>query len=127
MGIHKTKRIVIKKADVDELIIPVIEWLNDYSGVITFFSCQGEPTDDLVTDRVDKPYVVFTCLDSVELAEILDMLATVAIVEVSWYRETPMIRYIARFIGQKQLSHFCKWLANNEVLTTRCRQGYLSN
>jgi hypothetical protein len=64
---HETTHIAIKTVKVDEYIRPVVQWLNDFPGVITRWSCEGEPGDN--TDN--KPYVVFSCEDSLRGLRIL--------------------------------------------------------
>jgi tRNA(Phe) wybutosine-synthesizing methylase Tyw3 len=39
---HPTKTIAIKKASVDEMMIPLINWLNSYESIYTTYCCQGD-------------------------------------------------------------------------------------
>lgn len=39
---HDTKNIVLKRANVDVLMVPVVKWLNSYDHVSTHGCCQGE-------------------------------------------------------------------------------------
>jgi hypothetical protein len=78
---HKTKSIVIKSADVDQLMIPFITWMNAFESVYTTYCCQGNPDQ---TDEGGKPYVSFLCSDSLELIVILALLEYTAKVQILW-------------------------------------------
>ena len=64
---HLTSNIVIKIADVDLEIIPIINWLNSFNGIITVFSCEGKEKGDKGWDKknrgninsVHRPYISF--------------------------------------------------------------------
>jgi tRNA(Phe) wybutosine-synthesizing methylase Tyw3 len=97
---HPCRRITIKEADVDELMIPLIKWLNSYESVVTFFCCQGEKNS---TDSYDRPYVLFTCTNSLDLISILSTIGSNADVMIHWSPEKSHIEYIARFQNQERL------------------------
>ncbi len=65
MNKHRTKRIALKWIDVDEKIVPLVDWLNGFDSVHTEFSCQGD-------DKGDDPYVLFKCRHDGDLATILE-------------------------------------------------------
>jgi hypothetical protein len=55
---HRQTEIVLKRAIVDDRIIPVLEWLNSFHGVYTIWSCQGQDSDHLGGDSY-LPYISF--------------------------------------------------------------------
>ncbi len=59
---HKTKRTILKEADIDIEIIPIVKWLNSYDSVITWYCCQG--------DKKEKGQVVFTCTNPTDILNI---------------------------------------------------------
>lgn len=78
---HKTTNIIIKSAEVDNGIVPVVGWLNSFSSVVTRHSCQGDPTKKNGKPQA-LPYVQFTCDDQIELATILRVFGTAGTVHV---------------------------------------------
>jgi len=59
---HKTISII----EVDEVIEPLIQWLNKFTGITTLNSCQGT--------KEQLPYVMFTCSNLITLRYILSRL-----------------------------------------------------
>ncbi len=115
---HKTKRVVIKQGDVDVKIVPVVKWLNSFESVHTLFSCEGGTREELKnTSKLDessmahnKPYVLFTCWDQLELMTILrelHMSVWGTTCEVTWYEPYPL-RYHIKFRDKESLLHFCE-------------------
>jgi tRNA(Phe) wybutosine-synthesizing methylase Tyw3 len=97
--IHEIKNIIIKKADIDIKMIPVINYLNKFSSVVTWFCCQGS--------KREKPYVIFTCNNSLDLANILFKLnQSLATIEVTWNNYKSQIEYYVKFHSNKYLSNF---------------------
>jgi hypothetical protein len=115
--------VVVKKARVDVLMVPVVNWLNDFEAVQTHYCCQGEPDpvnlDELVWEvgnreavsNVDKPYVLWTCSDAVTLATVLDRLDLFGTTEVDWSKFQSRLRYTTRFYSQTDLKQFIERLA----------------
>ena len=104
---HKTKRVVIKQSDIDINIIPVVKWLNSFESVHTLFSCEGETKQELKDGgERNKPYVLFTCWDQLELMTILREL-DVATCEVTYY-EAYGLRYRLKFIDKEAMLNFCE-------------------
>ena len=96
---HPATRIVLKEADVDEAMVPVVRWLNGHESVYTLYCCQG---DDGTGAR---PYVLFLCWDAQELLGILAALHGDAEVEVEYYQACglPAVRYTARWDNEVAL------------------------
>ena len=101
MGDHETVLVPIKFAEVDKGIVPVVKWLNGFSSVCTFHSCEG--------DRRCKPYVLFVMdMDwSRNLDIILQLLNRFAEIEISY---DEMRRYTVRFRNRSALKKFVKML-----------------
>jgi hypothetical protein len=99
---HPTRNVNIKRAAVDVLMVPLVEWLNSFEAVHTLFSCQGEPGDDPPSEH--RPYVLFTCTSALTLMTILDQFGYAATVEVSYCEEYPVLRYAARFGSRQALA-----------------------
>jgi hypothetical protein len=84
---HPTKSIIIKRADVDIEMIPLVNWLNSFESVTTLYCCQGEDgetEDDIIEDSFDKPYVMWTCIDTSDLMYILTELKYNGVTEIYW-------------------------------------------
>jgi tRNA(Phe) wybutosine-synthesizing methylase Tyw3 len=105
--VHKTQRIAIKEADIDEKIVPVILWLNSFHSVNTFFCCQGKG------GKVpQEPYVLFSCYEQEELMEILKVLRNHphrVRLEIDWLVERLPMRYKLVFQDPKALKCFIAW------------------
>jgi hypothetical protein len=103
---HPTKKITIKRANVDVKIIPLVNWFNSYQSVTTYFCCQGEPKKEGQRDEEyihHRPYVLFTCMNAVDLVSILSVLNYKATVEIYWNEFKSQIEYVARFDEQERL------------------------
>ncbi len=103
---HPTKNVVIKRAAVDRLCVPLVRWLNSFDSVTTLFCCQGEPRGKKETDEqylCKKPYVLFICRDKIELITILEMFGYRGITEIDWSVEQGQLRYTTRFHDQKDM------------------------
>ena len=57
MSDHPTKNIVIQRADVDILIAPLVQWMNQQKQITTLYACQGN--DKSPRPEKPKPYIVF--------------------------------------------------------------------
>lgn len=97
---HPTRRTVIKAADVDVLMVPLVNWLNALDETTTLYCCQGDPGDE----PARGPYVLFTCTNPLQLMRVLDALGRVADVSVYYDREFPVLRYSARFPNRAALA-----------------------
>jgi hypothetical protein len=113
---HKTKNIQIgnsaKYAEVDELIIPLVKWLNSFSGVETLYSCQGDL--DFVGIIKRQPYVGFVCNDT-ESLRIIELEFTKSDIKVESIDST----FIIYFNNQKDMIDFCnqEFINNHEKET----------
>ncbi len=65
---HKAKRVAIKHAEIDEGIIPFIQWMNHFSGIFTRWSCEGERHNP---EGYHRAYVTFYAEDAAVLAEFI--------------------------------------------------------
>lgn len=107
MSIDHTQYLVTtQEAFIDEGILPVVKWLNSFTGIITKHSCQG--------DKERNPYVSFICDDVYQLLHVVSRVIGkhqhVAKCEV--IAHNGMLRYVIRFKGVHGLQHFLKWLDN---------------
>ena len=50
---HKKVSIPMKVIEVDELMVPIIQWLNASPNILTFSCCQGDATGERVRDQPD--------------------------------------------------------------------------
>jgi tRNA(Phe) wybutosine-synthesizing methylase Tyw3 len=109
---HKTKNIVLKKANIDEAIIPVIKWLNSLPGVWTEHSCEGnQPRKDQQRSEVARPYVVFYCHNPVSLVNILSEVE-IGTVTVKLYNGH--VRYNLKFHSKDDLLFHTKAISWEE-------------
>ena len=106
---HKATRIVIKRAEVDLKMQPVIKWLNSYPGIFTRWSCEGDDTEFVQETllRFDGPYILFYCDEQLELNKILHKLEGYAVVIIDFYRDQ-MIRYCIRFYNVTRFKQFIR-------------------
>ena len=91
---HKTKNIVLKSANVDLKIIPLIEWLNAKEGVHTLYSCECNDNDN-------KPYIMWSCSYPPSLVWILHVFSPFATTEIDYYEGS--LRYTSRFGDENSL------------------------
>ena len=126
---HKTVRVKVglaAEADVDEEIVPVINWLNGYNSVRTLWCCQG---DYAVEEYHRKPYVTFECGAAADIHDILFMFDQFSeryrdgrircsfhavTTKVEYYEGT--IRYVARWYDRLALHDFVKHLSNHQYV-----------
>lgn len=108
---HKTKNIVIKKADVDKHMVPIVKWLNSFDGVTTLWCCQGN-TKKWAKKQKKKlgyaintsAYVMFTCTSETILIRIMDSLWNHTYVKVHY--KAGLLRYT---IEWKDRDEFIYW------------------
>lgn len=91
---HETEKIKIKEAEIDKGIIPVIKWLNSFSDVYTFFSCE------------DDPYVVFSTTCPSTLAIIVREVKQHRHAHVTVDVYQGILRYNIRFHSREFLDSF---------------------
>lgn len=72
MNEHTTTTVTIRGQDVeiDDMMVPVVTWLNGLTGVRTTYCCEGRDNDPC-----HKPYVLFYCTDVATLRHIIDALS----------------------------------------------------
>ncbi len=95
---HKTKKILIKSADVDVKIIKVVNWLNSFETVFTKYSCQG--------DSKNKPYVVFACDTSDELFKISSKVGYLGRIYIRTPFEVRLMDFVLEFFSKSDLKMF---------------------
>ena len=107
---HKAKVIALKMAAVDEGIIPVVQFLNEFSGIWTIWSCQGDElsNDD---DSGYYPYVTFFVEEMTALRSLLHYLrgAPCEVVIEPWTDYIPF-RFAINFADRNHLDTFVKWI-----------------
>lgn len=119
---HQAKPISVKTALVDEMMIPLIEWLNSYESIHTTYCCQGEPWDSEKSEEDNKfyaPYVSFICTNQLELILVLSIIRYAAEVHVLFNLEKGQLEYVARFNSQQSLMDTINYLKKNEEVVTR--------
>jgi tRNA(Phe) wybutosine-synthesizing methylase Tyw3 len=103
---HASKSIHLKKCDVDEEIVYIIQWINAHPDALTFASCEGEeavPTeaDPLGRINIQQPYVLWICLNQFQLANIIRTLK--AETEIKWNDTRGCLVYITRWKDKNAL------------------------
>jgi tRNA(Phe) wybutosine-synthesizing methylase Tyw3 len=73
--IHETINIIIKdgigEVEVDEVMVPVIEYVNQFSSAVSLYSCEGYKSVGGITRL---PYICFRCNRKADLQKIEDFL-----------------------------------------------------
>ncbi len=97
---HKTQKIALKTAEVDEKMVPVINWLNSWRGIFTRWCCEGNSSQ--------KPYIIFYADNIGELAHIARHINGYGVVELSSYvyMNVNILRYCMKFDSKARLRHF---------------------
>lgn len=107
--IHKASHIVVKRAEIDINIQPVIKWLNSFTGIFTRWCCEGDDKEKLVKGDApyhrQDPYITFYSTEQDELNLVLTEIHGYGIVEVEFY-EKRMIRYMLKFSNKRRLEDF---------------------
>lgn len=109
---HKAKNIVIKKALIDEKMIPVVKWLNSYKDTHTTYCCEGEKDTDNF-----QPHCLFMCHNMFELKDILYKIYSFGLskdyvmILVDFLSTSVPIRFQIKFKNQATLKLFCDNLA----------------
>ena len=97
---HPTKKIVIKSAEVDVKMIPLIEWMNKIGSVTTLFCCQG------CDKKKNPPYVLWTCFYGIDLVRVLEDFSYSCKTEVAWNQYKNQIEYYTHFENEKRFAQF---------------------
>ena len=123
---HKTKTIPLKLIEVDEAIVPVVEWINGKVGAITEFSCQGS-SHKSKNFIPDEGYVVFSvegypAIGDAVLADILfaidDFKSQTGLgyvrAEIEWISRRQPFRYVMRFRDKETVVAFGEFVSKAE-------------
>ena len=111
---HPTEKITVKSAEVDVGIAPIVRFLNDFAGVRTLYSCQGNADGE--DDGSSHPYVVFAADDMDSLRSVLKSLAYApCTVEVHWHNDLLPFRFRIAFSGQAHLGRFLHWMGKAAI------------
>jgi hypothetical protein len=100
---HKYSTITIKRACIDNKMIPIVKWLNSFEDIHTRWCCQGTKNS-----LVDLPYVVFYCQKDELLIHILNTTCMFANTTVDFMHGS--LRYTLRFISTEYADKFIKQL-----------------
>lgn len=131
MSIHKTVDIVIKRAEVDEEIVPLVEWLNSFKGVVTLYCCQGHTKEEVCEDGrfPYSTYVLFTCSNQWSLMQILEKMTNFDRIsrthdfvrcEVSFDPEVNhSVRYLMSFVYQEVMQSFTNYIKTGKINAKR--------
>ena len=106
MNTHHAANIVIKRADVDVDMIPLVNYLNSFESVTTLACCQGEngeTEDDVVSLPGQRPYVLWTCTDTIDLIKILKKLEHYGVTEIMWNNGKRHFEYRTAFPNKQIL------------------------
>jgi hypothetical protein len=108
---HPAREVVIKRAAVDVLMVPLVNWLNSFEEVTTLFCCQGSPEESEEKLSKDPAYVLFLCHCPLRLMSVLKEIGHLANTEVIFDVQWPMLRYYMRFHSRRCLDMATKSLA----------------
>ncbi len=116
---HKTREIAIKKAQVDIGIIPLVDFLNGFDGIITRWSCEGYPAR---SKKVDLPYINFYAEDLQSIQFLLKELQSApCTVHIQSASELISMSFAIRFENKEHLDQMIKWI--KECFTSYTPQG----
>lgn len=107
---HKTKKMIIKTANIDLGMEKVVKWLNKFDSVVTKFCCEGG--HKLSLDKLTEPYVVFTCDDSVELIHIVAKIGYLGTVSIRPPHNIRVMDYSITFPNKENLKIFIRGIKN---------------
>jgi hypothetical protein len=120
---HNTQLIPIKQAEVDVRMIEVVNWLNEYTGVITLACCQGADPRDAEDCR--HSYVNFACCDLDRIKLITAILASfrhefgkhiVLTVEESSFATYLLPSFTINFKDYGCLDVFSTWIVHHKKI-----------
>lgn len=110
-----------QKVSVDKGIIPVVEWLNNFPGIITNFSCEGYES----REEFSKPYVQFIVNNLDSLIAIFSILSRFQ--KYYYFGEEHLeFDYYGNFCNlywgkRKHLKSFIKYLKKNDNKSLQMR------
>jgi hypothetical protein len=112
---HKTKKIIIKTAEVDEEIVPIVKWLNSFEGIQTLYSCQGGNIDfesyiSFVSDNYENIISVLETIRNIQNQNEKCFMRT----EVDYNNSIFPLRYTIRWYDNKSMLDFCRFLRNKK-------------
>lgn len=107
--------------DVDVLIAPLVVWLCEQPGVITLYSCEGDPGGARGFNALPVPYVLFRVRQQHQLKPILELvhvqhgedIVHVAECSVDWFTGWP--RYRLSWASQAELRLTLDRLAGRDI------------
>jgi hypothetical protein len=97
---HKFQEIAIKKAEVDELLIPIVNWLNSFDDIHTRFCCENEPPEG--------PFIIFFCESALTLCTVLKKSKGFASCKVEFYDPAGSLRYSLSFKNKEIAALFAE-------------------
>jgi hypothetical protein len=100
---HVTARTIIKTANIDTKMVPVVNWLNRFESVVTKFCCQGGQD---FGGKKSSPYVVFACDDPVDLMNIVNKVSYVGKVVIRPPSGIRLMDYSIDFLDEHHLKIF---------------------
>ena len=106
---HKTQHIAIKKAHVDNGILPLVNFLNDFDGITTVWSCEG---DSKTKGARNLPYVDFYAEDFESVLFLLkEMEGSPCEVTIRYNHESFIsMRFAIHFEYKEHLNMMIKWI-----------------
>lgn len=116
MDKHRCSFISVKSAEIDNEIIPLVQWLNSFDGIFTRWCCAGDAEDR------SNFYVSFYCDNDSDLYQVLDKLQYLADITIDLVPERrAMIRYhltLGKAFGENAfgelMSQVRDWLKERE-------------
>ncbi len=86
-------------------MVPLVNWLNSYESIWTHFCCQGEPRGEYSEEdyQLHRPYILFTCISSIDLISVLSILGPRAETFIYWNEVKSQLEYCTRFYDQEQM------------------------
>lgn len=107
---HKNINIAIKQADIDVEIIPLINYLNSFEGIITRWSCQGD-LKPKTKGQYYLPYVTFIAEDFISFKKLLEHLnGAPCEVVAEHFNELITMWFSIRFASKEHLKVMLKWV-----------------
>jgi len=98
---HTTEEVIILKASIDKAIVPVVNWLNDFSSVVTQYCCEGHDGN-----WDSKPYVIFTASCIQDLMDITRKTDGFADIVINCSEGLLPLRFWLKFGNKKLMKSF---------------------
>ncbi len=109
-------------------MVPLVNWLNSYESIWTHFCCQGEPRQEGQSDddyQMHRPYVLFTCISTVDLISVLSTFGYRADTFIGWNEMKCSLEYCTRFHDQQALFETIEFIGmSREGLQKRMIHGW---